>query len=89
MHKGESHGSGSGRVITQLQADNCCASSEQEISSQSNPTFVAAITSAVLGTAIVLPASVPALLLSDGWRMAAPIPTGPISKYVLLCVFLV
>jgi multisubunit Na+/H+ antiporter MnhC subunit len=89
MHKGESHSSGSGRVITQVQADNCCASSERENSSQSNPTFVDGITSAVLGTAIVLPASVPALVLSDGWRMAAPIPTGPIPKHVLLSVFIV
>lgn len=89
MHKGDSHNTGSDRVITQMQADNCCASSERESSSQSSPTFVAAITSAVLGTAIVLPASVPALVLSDGWRMAAPIPTGPIPKHVLLSVFLV
>jgi hypothetical protein len=27
--------------------------------------------------------------LNDGWRMAAPIPTGPIPEHVLLCVFLV
>jgi hypothetical protein len=89
MHKGESHGTGSGRMISQVQADNCCAASERESSSQPNPPFVAAITSAVLGTAIVLPASVPALVLSDGWRTSAPIPIAPVPKHVLLSVFLV
>jgi hypothetical protein len=89
MHKGESHRSGSGRVLTQAQADSCCASSEQKNSNQSSPTFVAAITSAVLGPAIVLPASVPALVLTDGWRTAAPTPAAPVPKHVLLSVFLV
>jgi hypothetical protein len=89
MHKGESRGTTTHRAITQVQADNCCASSERVQSNQSNPTFVAAISGAVLGTGIVLPASVPAFVLSDGWRTAAPTPTGPIPKHVLLSVFLV
>jgi hypothetical protein len=89
MHKGESHRSGSDRVLTQAQADSCCASSEREDSSQPSPSFVAAITNAVLGTGTVLPASVPALVLSDGWRTTVPIPTAPIPKHVLLSVFLV
>lgn len=89
MHKGESQSSGSGRVISQAQADACCASSEQKTSSQSSPTFVAAISSAVLGTGIALPATVPALVLSDGWRTVAPIPAAHVPKHVLLSVFLV
>ena len=89
MHKGESDAAGSGRVITQVQADNCCALSERENSSQTSPTFAAAITSAVLGPAVVLPASVPALVLSDGWRTTVPIPNAAIPKHVLLSVFLV
>jgi hypothetical protein len=89
MHKGESHRSGSQRVLTQAQADSCCASSEGKNSSQSSPTFVAAITAAVLGAGIVLPANVPALVLSDGWRTSAPISVAPVPKHVLLSVFLV
>ena len=89
MHKGDSHGSGSERVLTQAQADNCCASSEGKNSNQSSPTFVTAITAAVLGAGIVLPANVPALVLSDGWRTSAPIPVAPVPKHVLLSVFLV
>jgi hypothetical protein len=89
MHKGDSGSSGSERVVTQAQADACCASSERENSSQPSPTFPTAITNAVLGPAMVLPPSVPALVLSDGWRATVPIPTAPIPKYVLLSVFLV
>jgi hypothetical protein len=89
MHKGDSHSSGSGRVLTQVQADSCCASSEGQHSNQSSPSFVTAITAAVLGVGVVLPANVPALVLSDAWRTSAPIPIAPVPKHVLLSVFLV
>jgi hypothetical protein len=89
MHKGDSHSSGSTRVLTQAQADSCCASSERENSNQPNPSFVTAITAAVLGVGMVLPASVPALVLSDAWRRSTPLPIAPVPKHVLLSVFLV
>lgn len=89
MHKGDSHRSGSGRVLTQAQADSCCASSEAQKSKQSNPSFVTAITVAVLGVGVVVPADIPALVLSDAWRRLAPIPSAPVPKHVLLSVFLV
>ena len=89
MHKGDSHHSGAGRVLTQVQADSCCASAEGQHSNQSNPSFVTAITAAVLGAGVVLPANVPALVLSDAWRTSAPIPIAPVPKHVLLSVFLV
>jgi hypothetical protein len=89
MHKGDSHRSGSERVLTQAQADGCCALAEGQSSNQSNPSFVTAITAAVLGVGVVLPASVPALVLSDAWRTSAPIPVAPVPKHVLLSVFLV
>ena len=89
MHKGNSHQSGSERALTQTQADNCCASSEGTRSSESNPSFVPAITAAVLSAGVVLPAAVPALVLSDAWRTSAPIPRTPVPRHVLLSVFLV
>ena len=89
MHKGDSHSSDSTRALTQAQADACCASSEREHSNQPNPTFVVVISNAVLGAGVVLSASVPALVLSDSWRMATPIPITPVPKHVLLSVFLV
>ena len=87
--QGRSHRSGSERVLTQAQADNCCAAAEGQNSSQSNPSFVTAITAAVLGVGVILPANVPALVLSDAWRTSAPIPIAPVPKHVLLSVFLV
>jgi hypothetical protein len=89
MHKGDSHRSESERVITQAQADRCCAAAEGQNSNQSNPSFVTAIPAAVLGVGVVLPANVPALVLSDAWRTSAPIPVAPVPKHVLLSVFLV
>jgi hypothetical protein len=89
MHECDSHSSGSARVLTQAQADSCCASAEGQNSNQSSPSFVTAITAAVLGVGVVLPANVPALVLSDAWRTSAPRPIGPVPKHVLLSVFLV
>src|SRR5262245_2424851 len=83
MHKGAPQDSGSGGVLTQIEADNCCAASERENSNPSAPTFVAPISVAVLGPGIVLPVSVPALVLSDGWRTYSPIPTPPVRRHVL------
>ena len=89
MHKGDSHRSASQRVITQAQADSCCAAAEGQNSNGSKPSFVTAITAAVLGVGVVLPANVPALVLSDAWRTSAPIPLAQVPKHVLLSVFLV
>ena len=89
MHKGESDSSASERVLTQAQADSCCAAAEGQTSDRSNRSFVTAITAAVLGVGVLLPANVPALVLSDAWRTSAPIPIGPVPKHVLLSVFIV
>ena len=89
MHKGDSQNSGSARVLTQAQADSCCAASESQNSHQPNPSFVTTITAAVFGVGVVMPASVPALVLRDAWRASAPIPRGPVPRHVLLSVFLV
>ena len=89
MHEGESDNSGPSLVITQAQADNCCALSEPDRSSQPNPTFVATISNAILGTGVVLQEPIPAQMLSDGWRATAPVPIAHVPQHVLLSVFLV
>jgi hypothetical protein len=89
MHKGEAHDGGAARVLTQAQADNCCASSERETSTPSTPAFAGAASIAVLGPVTILPASVPAIVLSDDWRTGSPIPSPPISRHVFLSVFLI
>jgi hypothetical protein len=89
MHQGDSQRSGSGRVLTQAQADSCCASSEGRSSNQSKPSFATAITAAVLGVGVVLPANLDALVRRDAWRRSAPIRLAPVPRHVLLSVFLV
>ncbi len=88
MHRDKSHESVSGTVLTQAEADSCCAWSEGEDSSPSTPTF-AAVSPASSGPGIVLPLSVPALVLSDGWRTVSPVPSPPVPRHLLLSVFLV
>lgn len=89
MHAGKSHDPGPDHVLTQAQADSCCAASESESSGQPSPTFAAGVTIAVLGPATVLPVSVPALVLTDRWRTIVPNPTAPVPRHLLLSVFLV
>jgi len=89
MHQGGSHHTGSARPLTQAQADSCCAASERDQSNKPTPTSAAAISSAVLGAGIVVPATLPTLILSDRWRTDRPIPITPVPRHVLLSVFLV
>jgi hypothetical protein len=89
MHKGEPHDSSAQRVLTQGQADNCCASATHESSNPANPAFVTAISLAVLGSGVVLSPAAPALVLRDGWRTVSPILATPVPRHVLLSVFLV
>ena len=89
MHKDHSGESGAGRVVTQAQADACCAASERDQSNSSNPTVLATISAAALGVGVVGPAIVPALVLTDGWRTDAPPPGPPVPRHLLLSVFLV
>ena len=89
MHMGNSHSSASQRVLTQAQADSCCAAAEGHRSNRLHPSLVTVITAAVLGVGVVVPAGVPALVLSSAWRRSAPIPIAPVPRHVLLSVFLV
>jgi hypothetical protein len=87
MHKSDVPHAESSRVLTQAQADTCCAASNRD-SSQSSGTFVGTITRAVLGTA-----TVHLFVASDQhrraeWRTAVPASTAPIPRHVLLSVYL-
>lgn len=88
MHKGHLDGSTVTQTVTQAQADGCCALSEQEQSGQSNQAFAVPLSSAVLGPGIVVPPAPPRLVLTDAWRTGAPVPSPPVSRHVLLSVFL-
>jgi hypothetical protein len=89
MHPADAHGSGILQGRTQPQADTCCASSEQQPSAPSGAASVTVITHAVVDPWILVAAAVPALVLTDGWRIDAPAPRAAIPKHLLLSVFLV
>jgi len=89
MQQGESRSSGPGQVLTQTQADRCCAAAESQSSTPSSPSLVTDITVAVLGVGVVLPANVPALVVRDGWRTSAQVHAAHVPRHVLLSVFLV
>lgn len=88
MHEGHSAGSTSTQTVTQAQADSCCALSEQEQSGRSNRALSTPVPSAVLGPGIVVPPAPPRLVLTDAWRTGTSVPSPPVSKHVLLSVFL-
>lgn len=88
MHKSGSEDDGTPRVITQAEADRCCAASEQDDSSPS-PSSIAFFTT--LG-AVLSP--VPAVLPQPEthakiWRASVQITTSHVPKHLLLSVFLV
>lgn len=87
MHKSESE-DGPTRVVTQAEADRCCAASEHEDStpSQSNAGFFLTLAVALSPIPGLLPAPE---AHADIWRASVPIPTGHVPKHVLLSVFLV
>ena len=89
MHKSESHGSRSMHHVTQAQADNCCAGSEQNDSATTRTSFVAS------GVILALvPATIPLVVMPkapalEEWRAFVPLPVSPVPKHLLLSVFLV
>ena len=88
MHKGSTHSSDSHHQPSQSQADQCCVVSNHDNPNQSmlmhglpsNP---------VLGTSVLLPLQVPALVRTDAWRTAAPLLVTPVPRHLLLTVFLI
>ena len=88
MHGSAEPGAGSQRVVTQAQADSCCAASDADDSTPSAVVFALTLSAALLpGTLTTLaPITAPAF---DGWRTHVPLPAGQVPKHVLLSVFLI
>lgn len=87
MHKSESE-DGSTRVLTQAEADRCCAASEQDDSAPSptGPAFSVTLAVALSPLPALLPQLESHASIS---RASVPIPPAHVPKYVLLSVFLV
>ena len=87
MHKPDGHGSSSSRVLSQAEADSCCAASERDDSAPSASTFSVAVSFGVLASPV--PALLPEATGPDSWRRSVPVPASHVPKHLLLSVFLV
>ena len=87
MHKPDPEDDESKRVVSQAEADRCCAASEQDDSAPSPtaPTFVVTLAIALSPVPALLPEPESHAGIS---RASVPIPTAHVPKHVLLSVFL-
>ena len=88
MHKSDSEDDESKRVVSQAEADRCCAASEQDDSAPSptGPAFFVTLAVALSPVSALIPDPQAAVEL---WRASVPIPTTHVPKHLLLSVFLV
>ncbi len=88
MHKSDSADDESKRVVSQAEADRCCAASEQDDSAPSptGPAFTITLAVALSPLPALLPQSESHVSIS---RASVPIPAAHVPKHVLLSVFLV
>lgn len=85
MHESDSPNPGSKTLVTQSEADSCCAASEQ---GDSTPSASASVFSVSLG---VVPSPVASLVLSQPhpWRLLVPLPGTNVPSHFLRSVLLV
>jgi hypothetical protein len=88
MHKSDSEDDGAKRVVSQAEADTCCAASENDTSAPSSSTFNLNVPLAVFPSPlhVVLPATATP---TSARRTLIPLPLSHVPKHVLLSVFLV
>jgi hypothetical protein len=88
VHKSHPPESSGTRVVSQAQADSCCAASERNESATAASAFV--LMGSLPLTASPLPVLLPAPVADlDHWRALVPLPRSAVPKHVLLSVFLV
>jgi hypothetical protein len=88
MHHSASERPGVKRVVTQAEADTCCASSERDESAPSSAPLALSIVLALAPGPVLfsVPEAGPAI---GAWRTLVPLPAAHVPKHVLLSVFLV
>jgi hypothetical protein len=88
MHKSDTHKHSSTRVVSQAQADSCCAAAAQRRDSPAAGSTFAA--SGVIALVPVAAFAVPVSgFMSQEWRALVPLPVSSTPKYLLLSVLLV
>jgi hypothetical protein len=90
MHGSTESSAGSERVVTQAQADSCCAASESDDSTPSSAAFSLSLSAALVtsGLSIMAPPAAPAASF-EAWRTNVPFTVSQVAKHVLLSVFLI
>ena len=89
MHGSTEPGAGSERIVTQAQADSCCAASDPDDSTPSPGAFSLSLSAALVTSTLATLASITAPASFDAWRTHLPLPVGHVPKHVLLSVFLI
>lgn len=89
MHAAGARSSDSHHHPSQSDADQCCVASERERPNQTMPMSVTTPATPALAASVLLPQDVPALVRTDAWRTAVPLPVISVPRHLLLAVFLV
>jgi hypothetical protein len=90
MHGSTEPAASAERVVTQAQADRCCAASDTTDSTPSAGAFSLSLSAALVPSTLSTLAPISALPAPfDAWRTHVPLPIGHVSKHVLLSVFLI
>jgi len=88
MHKSDNHEHSSKRVVSQAQADSCCAAAAQRHdSAAAGSTFTASGVMALVPVTVFTVPTGP--IASQEWRALVPLPSSSTPKHLLLSVFLV
>lgn len=83
-------GAGSEGVVTQAQADTCCAASDADDATPPAGAFSLSFSAALVTSPLATLPPIVALPASfDAWRTHVPLPVGHVPKHVLLSVFLI
>ena len=90
MHGSTEPSAGSERVVTQAQADGCCASSDTDDSMPSSAAFSLSLSAALVTSALwtMAPAMAPTAPFNAS-RTHVPLTVSQVPKHVLLSVFLI
>lgn len=88
MRKAEATGIPATSVVSQADADRCCAASERDDSTPSSSAFVPLVALDRVISPVPVVVVAPTALF-DSWRTLVPLPGSEVPKHLLLSVFLI
>ena len=87
MHKSDSRQTASKRIVSQADADTCCASADDR--STVGPADTPFVMSSGLALMPTLSHATTVSPVLSRWRALVPLPTSPVPKHLLISVLLV